>query len=384
MASEQLRTIAVGQGASGDTEVTSTSDKIWYPFTPDIIEGVPTSEAWGFSYMVGGTAYYTCAKDGIHGTFLDASVEGCFYKGQNNSHHKDHKFSIFAGGTGAPISRDTVSGKGEGSYVNADVQFPGSLLIKCKGWASGVHSSSNWQAYADKSRYDDDAGQSSPFPVYGVSLDYTPLWRAYTINQNGGIFEHYAAKRKYAVDCQIGAFHAVYWVSGGNDYTARKLLPNGDNWGDSNGSANNSNIDEGKYIFRDNADLHLTGLGLFGDNSQENKIVSENEWEPSPPYKLRLMMPRGETPPANSYFVGITMSMVYGDKAGASKSRQYMISNLGIIDKRSAEIYRDDTRYYGWNAKEIDNVRLVLPKLNSFALTPVPSSPRLYGPMQSW
>lgn len=378
--SEQVRTHIAGQGASGDTEVTSTSQKMWYPFTPDVIEGVHAAKEWDWVDMVGGHTYYTNAKwKNGKGSAMNAGLQGCWYDGSKKSEHKDHKFSVFAGGTGAPISRDKVNGNGDSGFENRGVQFPGSLVVHCNGYQNLNHQGSQWQMYAKNGE-----GLGFPYPVYGVSIDYTPVRKASTLNGDGNVWSHDTAKFKYAHDCQISFFHAVYWQAGGTSYSSRKLLPNGDNWGDTRGGADYSDIPGGKYCFRDSDNLGDENFGLMGGNAQEKQLVEDSKGGGGKTFTLRLMLPPGEGPPKNSYFVGITMQMVYGKDADQPKDRQYMISNLGVIDKVAYDIYRNDPSYSGINAKQISNPRIVLPKLYDFENVAYPNSPRMYGPMQSW
>ena len=376
---EQIRTHIAGQGASGDTECNSTSDKMWYPFTPDVIEGVHAGQEWATVDMIGGHTYYTNAKwKSGKGSAMHAYLQGCWYDGSKKSDHKHHKYSIFTGGTGGPLSRSDVNGNGDSGFENRACEFPGSFVVYCNGYQNLNHQGSQWQMYAKKG-----TGTGFPYPVYGVSLDYTPVRKATTLNGDGNVWNHDTADFDYCSDCQINYFHAVYWIAGGETYTSRKLLPNGDNWGDTRGGKDFSDIPGGKYCFRDSTNLGDDDGGLMGKSAQERQLVG-GKGGSGKTFTLRLMLPPGEGPPKNSYFVGVTMQMVYGSWANTSKNRQYMISNLGVIDKVAYDIYRNDPSYSGMNAKQIDNPRIVLPKLYDFVNVAYPNVPRLYGPMQSW
>lgn len=371
MASEDIRHIKAGMGGAGDSSVTVTSKKMWYPWEPDVITGYKITKDYQSFTMPGGHKYETNAYKGVKGAYMQPGLEGVWYDGSKKSNHKDHKYSPFAGG--GVQTHSNVNAVKQPLVEDSTKQFPGVLQIYSKGYRNANNHGNCWAYYSKTYGY--------PLPVYGLTMMVTPSIKAGTIDTDGNYFMRSTAQEKYALDWQINFVHGLWKLEGSateDEYVSKKLTPNGNNW------EGLSDVDAGKYCFRDSSDFSSgAGVDYMGAKSQWFGVADKNEKGNDKPFKLNLLLPQGDNPPANSLFMGFTINVCYGTRGDASKTVTYLVHNVGVIDKVTADIMYNKPEYSGTNPKTSDLPHIICPKLvhwQSF----IPKNMPFYGPMQTW
>jgi len=372
MATEDIRHIKAGMGGAGDLSVTSSSDKMWYPWEPDQIKGYEITEDYQSFTMPGGHTYQTNSFKGAKGAYMQPHMQGVWYGGSQKSEHKDHKYSPFAGNSTISV-HENVNGVKNGTLKNSNRQFPGVLQIHSYGYRNTNNHGNCWAYYSESYGY--------PLPVYGITMMVTPSMHTRTIDGNGNNYDKDTAKEKYALDWQINFVHGLWKPEGTatkGDYVSKKLLPNGNNW------EGLSDMNKGKYCFRNSNDFKAgAGVDYMGEKSQWFGLADTNKNGNDKPFKLNLLLPQGDSPPANSLFMGFTINVCYGTRGDVSKTVTYLVHNVGIIDKVTADIMYNKPEYSGTNPKTSDLPHIICPKLvhwQSF----VPKNVPFYGPKQSW
>ena len=221
MAAEEVRIHKDGVGNRQGEHITSTAQKFWYPFEPDVIRKDTIEEDYQVFTQPGGHTYKTGAKSGTKGTYIQPGVESN-YNGSQKPEHIHHKYCIFAGNPTTCEEKLNRYGKGSANKTLSK-QIVSPFSVHGKGYVNKSTACHSWSIYS--------TNYGCPLPVYGVSFDFT-ITKALRYTQTAGTDkEQTTADRDYARDKQINQMHALYWQQGASDYTSRLLLPNGDNWG---------------------------------------------------------------------------------------------------------------------------------------------------------
>lgn len=366
MATEQVRIHKDGVGNRQGEHITSTSQKFWYPFEPDVIRKDTITEDYQVFKQPGGHTYKTGAKSGSKGTYIQPGVKSD-YDGRHKPEHINHKYAIFAGN---PTTCEEKLNRYKKSSANKTLskQIVSPFAVHGKGYVNKTTACHSWSIYS--------TNYGCPLPVYGVSFDlYMTEALRYTVSY-GDDKEETTASTTFARDKQINQMHALYWQQGASDYTSKLLLPNGDNWG------GKRNASERKYIFRNSQNMEDgAGEELLSSSSQWASRLKDDGTED--PWTIKAFIANDGAPPANSIFMGITFSMAFGHAGDTNKTHLYHISNLGIITKAARDIMKDDDRYHGTLPKHSNLPYYVLPPLQSKDSI-FSSSQKLYGPMQNW
>lgn len=287
-------------------------------------------EKMGDSYtLANGEVIYNNTGSGGHGG-EHAKVFGDDYDGSKNTAHRHSRNSIFFKTDNGKLIRDHDNDKSD-SFVNTRLMYPTSIAVYTDSHNNGNSYGGGFTCRGTK---------GYPFPVRGISFDYF-------VSNDMGVISGAAtnhrlksgAKEKFYTRQQINRIWGIWYQYSTNKYVCKKLTPNGDNWG----GKSNVDIPGGKYIFRDSGD-YTKGRGeeLMEPEHSENqdKHVLNHK------FRIRAMINKNESPPANSVFLGFHWQHSYGNSS-AKKVKIFNVSNVQIIDPMSAALFYDDPSYHG-------------------------------------
>lgn len=299
-----------------------------------------TYEKWGHSYTLkdGTLVHNNTSGSGFGGSQLQ--IFGHEYPGNKNSKHRHSKDSLFFK-TG-PKVREKDNDK-TSDFSNTNVMYPTSISFKSDAKNSANTYAGGFTCFGTK---------GYPFTVRGISFDYFISKEIGVISGAGTNHKiNSTADSKFYTRQQINKIWGIWYQYYTNKYICKELTPNGDNWG---GRAY-CNPDQGKYIFR-NSDDFKPGRGDEIMRPEKNfpygdKERNQDQFLLDKKFRIRAMINKHESPPANSIFMGFHWQHSYGNST-ASKNKLFNLSNVQIIDPMSAALFYDDPSYHGFNPKE--------------------------------
>lgn len=378
MTTEKIRYVRAGDGGRGDIDLYNVYSKNWYPWEPDVISTAQFTKNWQEWTMPGGHKYTANNSDANNlngGAWPQAELLGHTYDGRHSPQHQDSKYAIFAGNPNISKTHINAVKQGEGNQVTSNIarQYPSTLMISQKCYRNKTYHGNWWACYSQSYGY--------PLPCYGVTMDITPTLKGGYWSLSGLYGQRDTADTDYGCDYQINQVHGLWMPQGAatvNDYVSKKLYPNGNNW------EGRSDVNNGKYVFRDGSSFAMDkGHNYLGRSSQHYALVDTGKNGNEKSFKLNMMLPYGEKPPAKSLFMGITVQMCFGEWASASKTTSYFIHNMGVIDKLTYDIILNKPEYSGINPKTSDLPYMLCPRLLRWD-TLRPKDVPLYGDMQDW
>lgn len=306
-------------------------------FTP---WGNVSYELFGKSYTLkdGTTVYNNSDGGGFSGDQME--IFGMDYNGSKNPKHRHSRDSIFFGV--GPKVRAIRNPYHTTDFTNTDDMYPTS--IACRSDARN-----NGNSYGGGFTCIGKVGY--PFPVRGISFDYFVDDDMAAISGAGTNHQlHGKSERKFWTRQQINKIWGIWYQFSTARYICKELTPNGDNWG----GRSNSNVSGGKYIFRNSSNFTkgageeiMRPLKNYPGGQEENQ---DNDVAKAL-YRIRAMINKQESPPANSIFLGFHWQQAFGT-SDSKKIKLFNVSNVQIIDPKSAELFYDNPRYHGFDPLE--------------------------------
>ena len=301
-----------------------------------------TYEAMGNEVrLMDGTVIYnnTGSKGGFNGD--QTAIFGHNYNGSKNSNHRHSKNSIFFK-TG-PKVREKDNDISTSDFSSKNYMYPTGICIKSDARNNGNSYGGGFTCRGT---------EGYPFTVRGISFDYFIDDDIGVISSSGTNHKlHSAAAFKFYTRQQINRIWGIWYQYSTNRYICKTLTPNGDNWG---GRAN-SNVNAGKYIFR-NSGSFTKGEGDEIMRPLENypegdKKRNQDQFLENKKFRIRAMINKNESPPANSIFLGFHWQHSYGT-SDTQKIKLFNVSNVQIIDPMSAALFYDNPAYHGFDPLE--------------------------------
>jgi hypothetical protein len=297
-------------------------------------------EEFGSSYTLrdGTSVTNNSGGGGFKGSQL--KIFGHDYNGSQNTKHRPSKDSIFF--KVGPKVRSNKNPYSTGNFTNTNEMFPTSIALYSDARNNGNTYGGGFTCIGNK---------GYPFPVRGISFDYFIHKDMAAISGAGTNHKlSSGAAEKFYTRQQINKIWGIWYQYNTGKYICKELTPNGDNWG----GRENSNLSEGKYIFR-NSDSFKKGAGDEIMRPEKNYPGGKEENQDKGVYnkifRIRAMINKQESPPSNSVFLGFHWQHSYGTSSDGKK-KIFNVSNVQIIDPMSAELFYDNPAYHGFNPRE--------------------------------
>lgn len=286
-----------------------------------------------FTLMDGTTIGNNTGSGGHKGSY--AIMYGHDYDGSKNTAHRPSRNSIFFKTDNGKKIRDHDNDLSD-SFVNTALMYPTSIAVF-------TDSRNNGNSYGGG--FTCKGARGYPFPVRGISFDYF-------VSKDMGVISGEATNHKLSSNAdskfycrqQINRIWGIWYTFNTDKYVCKILLPNGDNWG----GKSNMDIPGGKYIFRNNGN-YTSGVG--DELMEPSHGVNQESYLVDHKFRIRAMINKNESPPANSVFLGFHWQHSYG-KSDTPKVKIFNVSNVQIIDPMSADLFYNDPSYHGRIPKE--------------------------------
>lgn len=369
---EEIFTVKTGLGAAHGDSISSTSEKIYYPWVPDEYGTEPQESSYSGWSFPGGVHY----PSNLTQSEADEYCQGAHWPGDPSKGQRHQKYAIFAGEKAHIGARTNHGSKSPPTLTDEKVQAVGYHTVY---WKTFMNSNNAQVAYWNYS-----TTRGCPMPVYGLTMDVTVCRGVTTVNNDGNNWTKDTAAQESTYDLQINQVHGLWAeLPGGKSWKAMSLLPNGDNWGD---NVEGARPKDGQYLFYNLQDMgkesNLQRQALGADGQHKDYVDMDKDGKDKP-FTLKLLLNVNEQPPAGHLFMGFCMGFVMGRIANQSKYKFVQINNVNVIDKVNADMMRDKPEYHGVNPKKTGFHDVIVPRpvdINSS----LGSRVRLYGPRDSW